>query len=128
MAISGTGGKVMIGTNEVAELSSWTLDVEAETLDVTHFGNNGWANSVAGFRSWSGSFEGTWAVGTDTNGQRALQDAMFAGTPVTLELYVNGTNKYTGQAILTNMSVETSAEDLVTISFDFQGTGPLTYQ
>ncbi|GAB7388996.1 hypothetical protein BSNK01_28340 [Bacillaceae bacterium] len=128
MSISGVGGKVRIGTNDVTELSNWSLDVEADTLDITHFGNSGWAVNAAGGRSWSGFFEGTWNVANDDNGQKVLQDAMFAGTIITLELYVDDTHKYTGQAILTGMSVETAADDWVTISFDFQGTGPLSYQ
>ncbi|WP_256846913.1 phage tail tube protein [Paenibacillus sp. Pae108] len=126
MAISGQGGSVKVGANRVAELGQWNLDIEADTLDTTTFDTNGWKSFVAGFRSWSGSFEGQWNM-EDTTGQKVLQDAVLGGATVTLELNVDATHKYIGTAIITSQSVGVSVDEISSVSFDFQGSGEMTY-
>jgi predicted secreted protein len=127
MAISGYGGKVRVGAATVSEIGNWQLDIDAEMLDKTNFQSNGWKEFIAGLKEWTGSFEGTWNVAGDATGQKALQDALLGGTTVSLELFVNATNKYSGQAFVSGQSVETPTDDLVSVSFDIQGTGQLSY-
>ncbi|GGF88483.1 phage tail tube protein [Paenibacillus abyssi] len=128
MAIAGFNGSVKIGAaTTVSDIENWSLDIEAETLESNPFDGNGWRSAVAGIKGWSGSFEGTWKVSADTTGQKALQDALLAGTTLELRFYTNVTNYYSGTAYLTSMNVETPADDLVRITFDFQGTGALAY-
>lgn len=127
MAITGKSGLVKIGTNTVTEIQNWKLDLEIDLKDVTNFASNGWKTQISGIKSWSASVEGTWNVSSDTNGQKALQDALLNGTTVSLELNVNGTNKYTGTAYVKKISVDEQVDDVVKFSVDLEGTGAVTY-
>ncbi|MBZ4662769.1 MAG: hypothetical protein JG776_451 [Caloramator sp.] len=127
MAITGKSGLVKIGTNTVTEIQNWKLDLEADLKETTNFSSNGWKTQIAGIKSWSASAEGTWNVSSDTNGQKALQDALLNGTTVSLELNVNGTNKYTGTAYIKKISIDEQVDDAVKFSVDLEGTGALSY-
>jgi len=126
-AIAGKGGLVKVGTtNTVAEVTSWTNDIAIDMLDSTSLGDD-WREYVAGLAGATGSVECNWDVVTDTNGQAAFQTAALAGTTVTLDLYVNATNYYSGTAYISNVSISDPVDDLVTCTFDFQYTGAVTY-
>ena len=126
MAIAGKGGKLGLGSAIVVDISSWSLELGTDTLDVTAFGDD-WKKFIAGLKEWSASAEGFFSVHTDATGQRALQDAFLAGTEVSIKLNVNNTNYYNGNAFISGLSVEDPVDDTVSISFEFQGTGALTY-
>lgn len=125
MAIAGKGGSVYIGANKVAEISQWSIDCEADDIDVTSFDSNGWKQFIAGLKEWSGSFEGNFNP-NDTNGQVALINAWLNGTTVNLELRIDATKKISGSAFV-KLSIEMPVDDKSSISFDFQGTGQPTF-
>lgn len=124
-AISGKDGKVTDGTNTLAEISEWSLDVEADVMEVTKFGDQ-WRVKIVGLKDWSGSFAGRWDM-TDTNGQLAFQNAILGGTTKTLRLYVNATQYYSGTAIIEGLSVESAVDSTVDTDWSFQGSGALTF-
>ena len=126
MAIAGKGGKLGLGAAVVVDISSWSLELGTDTLDVTAFGDD-WKKFIAGLKEWSASAEGFFSVHTDATGQKALQDAFLASTEVSIKLNVNNTNYYSGNAYISGLSVEDPVDDTVSISFEFQGTGALTY-
>lgn len=129
-AISGVAGNVKINATPdvvIAEIKDWSLDAKAETLGSTKFNNNGWKSSLAGARDWSGSFSGQWDVATDTTGQGALQTAYLTGAAVALMFFVDGTHNYYGNAYIVGFSPKATADGLVELSFDFQGTDALAY-
>lgn len=123
---AGTGGKLMVGTSTAAEIKSWSIDGGADMLDVTNFGSGGWKENIAGLREWSASVEGNWDM-TDTNGQKALQDAWLNGSSVAVKFYVDGTKNYSGSAYISGLSPEVAVDDAATVSIDLQGTGALSY-
>ncbi len=127
MALAGKGGNVKIGANAVTEIGNWKLDLDLDTKDKTNFGSNGWKESQPTLKGWSGTCEGTWNVAADTNGQTAIQTAVLNGTSVSLALYADGTHNYAGTAWIKKLSVEEPVDDLVKFSFDYEGTGALTY-
>lgn len=127
MAITGKGGNLKIGAVTVSQMSSWKLDIDIELKDATNFASNGWKEQIAGLKGWSGSSDGTWNVITDTTGQKALQDALLAGTTVAIEFNINGTNKYSGSAFVKKISVDEPVDDVVKFSVDLEGTGALTF-
>jgi predicted secreted protein len=126
MAIAGKSGKLGLDVNTVVDVSSWSLELGADTLEVTALGDD-WKTFIAGLKEWSASAEGFYSVHTDTTGQKALQDAYLNSTEVALKLYVNTTNYYSGSAYLSGLSIEDPVDDTVSISFEFQGTGALVY-
>ncbi len=123
--LAGKGGSVKVGANTVAGISNWSLDPTMNTAEITALGDSA-KSHIATIYEWSGSLEGSYRAHDDTNGQIALQTAFLAGTPVTLNLYVDSTHYYSGSAIITGMPVKVDVGDKVGISFPFQGTGALT--
>ena len=124
MALSGFGGGVYLNSTKVAEIANWSLDMSADDIDVTSFDSEGWRERIQGIKEWSGSFEGNFEP-DDTTGQAALINAWLTGQKVTLELQVNSTVKFSGNALVT-LNIETPVDDKVSFSCDFQGTGALT--
>ena len=123
MAIAGYGGAVKLGANKIAEIANWSLDMSADDIDITSFDSEGWRERMQGIKEWSGSFEGNFKP-DDTQGQAALIDAWLSGQKVTLELQVNSTVKFSGDALVT-LNIETPVDDKANFSCDFQGTGAL---
>jgi len=124
MAITGKDGSVYIGANKVAEISSWSLDLGADDIEITSFDSQGWKEYLAGLKEWSGSFEGNF-VPTDTNGQQALINAWLNSTSVSLELRIDATKKFAGSAFV-KPSIEMPVDEKGSFSCDFQGSGQLT--
>ena len=81
---AGSEGKVFIGTDQVAEVKSWSMEVTSDTVDASIIGTQ-WRKNQATIKGWSGSFDAFWDE-TDTEGQGALA----AGATVTLNLYPEG--------------------------------------
>lgn len=118
--ITGKDGSVSVDAVNVSTVSSWSVSIEADTLEYTSFDSGGWKDMMGSLKSWSGSIEGF----ADTT-----QTASIAvGDEVTLVLVEGGTGSktYTGSAIVTSKSVDASTAELVTVSFDFTGSGILT--
>lgn len=129
MAVAGKNGKVIIGesgSQKVAAIKNWSLELSLETLETTALGDD-WKNYITGLKEWTASSEGDYSVPTDTQGQSALQDAYLAGTTVTVKLYVDGTNYYQGTAYISSLSIEDPVDDVVSISLELTGTGELSF-
>ena len=129
MAIAGKSGKVTIGTDDpatVVGIKNWSLELSLDTLETTALGDD-WKNYITGLKEWSASSEGDYEVGTDTNGQKALQDAYLSGDTVDIKLYVDDTHYYSGEAYINSLSVEDPVDDVINISIEFTGSGELTF-
>jgi len=124
VAIAGFGGSVKVNGKNVAEISNWTMDLDADDIEVTSFDSDGWKEYIAGARGWAGSFEGNFAP-DDTEGQGALISAWVNSENVELQLDVNEDISFSGSAMIT-LSMEAAVDDKVSFSCDFQGTGELT--
>ena len=120
MAIAGFGGAVKVGSDNVAEIRNWSIDLDADDIDVTNFDSDGWKEYIAGARGWSGSFEGNF-VPDDDNGQGALIAAWAASENVTLTFDVSSSVSFSGEAMI-NLSIDAPVDDKVSFSCDFQGT------
>jgi hypothetical protein len=123
---AGSEGKVYVGSSQIAEIKSWSMEITSDTVDASIIGTS-WRKNQATIKGWSGSIEGFWDE-TDTTGQGAL----VAGGTVTLNLYPEGNttgDKYwSGDVIITAISYSASFDGLVEVSFSFTGTGALSEQ
>ncbi|MCH2547308.1 MAG: phage tail protein [Alphaproteobacteria bacterium] len=121
---AGSEGKVLVGSDQVAEIKSWSLEITSDTVDASIIGTS-WRKNQATIKSWSGSFEGFWDD-TDTLGQGALT----VGSTVTLNLHPEGNDTgdtfWTGDVIITSISYNASFDGIVEASFSFTGNGALT--
>ena len=124
MAIAGFGGSVKVNGKNVAEISNWTMDLDADDIEVTSFDSDGWKEYIAGARGWSGSFEGNFAP-DDTEGQGALILAWVNSENVEITLNVTDEISFTGNAMI-KMSLDAPVDDKVSFSCDYQGSSELT--
>lgn len=121
---TGSQGVVKVGSNQVAEVRSWTLDQSQDTAETTKLGDTVKTYSATQSMS-SGSVECFWDE-TDTSGQVALT----IGATATLNLYPEGATSgdtyYSLSAIVTSVGVSQTHDGIVERSIGFQGTGAVT--
>ena len=122
---TGSEGLVKVGgTNTVAEVRSWSLSHEAETIEDTAMGDS-FRSHVAGLQTWSGSCDVFWDE-TDTNGQVA----MSPGSSLTVGFYPEGASSgdtyFQGTALITSVERSAELDGMVEASVSLQGVGGLT--
>ena len=120
----GSEGTVKVGSNTVAEITGFSFDETADTIETTALSNTA-RSYVSDYVTFSGTVDCMWDE-TDTSGQ----GAMTVGSTVTLNLYPEGgassATYYTGSAVITSISRANAMGSVVTASFSFQGANELT--
>ena len=118
--IKGKDGTVAAGSSNVANVTSWSCTQEADVLETSAMGTGGAKTYVGSMTSWSGTVE----CFLDSTAQHGL---LAVGSEVTITLDTGGSGStYSGDVIITSSAVTTGAADIVTVSFDYQGTDDLT--
>jgi hypothetical protein len=109
-------------TNNIAEIRSYSLTTTGDTLDDTSMGDTS-RTTLPSLTSFSGSVDCFWDE-TNTNGQMLL----IVGNVVTMRFYPEGSpgTLYSGDGIITGLTINASFDGMVEASFTFQGTGALT--
>ena len=123
-AIKGLDVLIKVGSTVVGGQRNASLEMSAETIDTTVKTTGGWASKITGIKSWTSSCDGVYFV--DDAGLEAAQTAFMNGTAVSLEFSNSSGLSYSGQAVITSMSVEAGQEDIVSYTISFEGTGALT--
>lgn len=120
----GSEGLVKVGSNTVAEVTGFSFDETADTIEDTALSDSA-RTYVTDYTSSSGSVDCMWDE-TDTTGQ----GAMTIGASVTLNLYPEGADSgdtyYSVTALITGITRANAMGSMVTASFSFQGTGAVT--
>ena len=123
----GSEGIVKIGANTIAEVKSYSVEENADTIETTSMGDSA-RTYVPSLTTFSGTIECHWDE-TDTDGQ----GSMTVGSQVILNLYPEGDtgdantiSYYSGSVIITNVSRQAAMDDIVGATYTFQGTGALT--
>jgi len=125
--IAGKTGKVVIGSDFVAEISNWKFDLKVDTKDTTCFATGNdveyktYSNTL---RDVSGSFDGRLDM-SDT-GQAALYSAV-AGSAVAVSLYVTSDHYFAGNVAINGCSIGVDVSDVVTVNYTWQSSGAMTY-
>tara|TARA_Y100000593_G_C4155978_1_gene259512 strand:- start:284 stop:676 length:393 start_codon:yes stop_codon:yes gene_type:complete len=122
---TGSEGLVKVGgTNTVAEVRSWSISHESETIEDTAMGDS-FRSHKAGMQTWSATCDVFWDE-TDTNGQVA----MSPGTSLTVAFYPEGADSgdtyYTGTALITSVERSAELDGMVESSISLQGVGGIT--
>ena len=123
-AIKGLDVLIKVGSQVVGGQRNASLEMSAETIDTTVKTTGGWAAKIPGMKSWTSSCDGVYFL--DDAGLSAAQTAFMSGTPVQLVFSNTDGLAYSGQAVITSMSVEAGQEDIVSYTISFEGTGALT--
>jgi len=121
---AGSEGTVKSGSNDIAEIRSFSLEESADTIEDTTMGDAS-RTYLTGLKTFSGSVDVFWDE-TDTDGQVSFA----VGSSVTLAVYPEGDTAgdtyYSGTAIVTGRTITSSFDGMVEASFTLQGTGALT--
>ena len=111
----------------VISTTGWSLDITKDTLEVTAHGDNS-RKFIGCLVSGSGTvdFLYTAATATDATGE-ILRDVLQADDPADaqFELFLNGSNKVTFNAVVTGTTLSTATGDLETVSVSFTTNGDI---
>ena len=120
---TGSEGTIKVGSDTVGELRSFSLESTAETIEDTSMGDTSRTYKV-GLKSFTGTAS-VFFDETDT-----AQTALVAGAEITLNVYPEGATTgdkyYSGSAIVTGSTINSSFDGMVEGEISFQGTGALT--
>ena len=116
-AISGKSGQVTFASGYRMGVYTWSIDYTADALEVTTFASNGYREYIPGLRGWSGSYE------------CRLDDSVkvsHPGKPVATATFlaISGI-QYSGNVIITGISLSVAVDGVATATFSFQGSGYL---
>ena len=120
---TGSEGTVKIGSDQLGEIRSYTIESSGETIENTTMGLSA-RTYVAGLTTFTASFE-VFFDETDT-----AQNAVDAGATITFSVYPEGDTAgdtyYTGSGIVTGRSITAAFDGMVEMALSVQGTGALT--
>jgi len=115
--VAGKGGSITC-TGLTAGVKAWSLNLVGDALEVTDYSDAGIRTFIVGCLGWTGSCEINWDTANTITVGETIAALVFS--------IVGATEKYTGAAIVTGISVSSSFDGVVTASISFQGTGVCT--
>jgi hypothetical protein len=121
---SGSDGVILVGTNQVAEVRSYSIDETMDTLEDTSMGDTSRTYKTS-LKSFSGSAD-VFFDDTDTSGQGGLTVGTSATLNIQMEGNTTGDHKLSGTVLVTGRTITASFDGLFEASITFQGTGALT--
>lgn len=121
----GNEGKVKLGSDAIAEVTSFSITVSAATADKSALGD-AWDSHHVGSKSWTAQID-CYLDQTDADGQASLS----AGSEIELlNLYAAsdaaGRKYFSGAATVTQVTLQASRNQTVTYSMQVQGNGALS--
>jgi predicted secreted protein len=132
---NGTNLVVLVGTEVVAHSTSCSLSVSADLPDSTTKSSGGWADQIAGLRSWSLTTDGlatveptgtSYVVGDIFSALNGRQTVTVKFTTVSGNTPVTGDLIWYGSAFVESLDITADMESPVTYSVSFTGQGQLT--
>lgn len=122
-AIHGRAGVVKAGTVALGSVTAWSYEESVDETETTAMGDTA-KSYLGGLRDGSGQVDAFWYK-TDA-GHDALLAAFAAGTTVALHvlptgLTTTGEIDYNGNVIVKSVSINSSKDDIITVSFQFRG-------
>ena len=114
MEVAGKSGSITC-TGLTVGVKSWSLNLVGDALETTDYSDVGIRTFIVGCSGWTGGCEINWDTANTITVGDAITDLVFS--------IVGATEKYTGDAIVTGISISSSFDAVVTASISFQGTG-----
>jgi hypothetical protein len=132
---TGRDGRLLLGSDTLVKVTSWTLQADLETLEITTLGD-AQRNYVPGVQGFSGSAALIYYTDVDsTNDASTLLRKVVNTTGVTtadvvtltLRLVDGNTNSdVTLNAYITSASIGANVGEVCSAQISFQGTGAIT--
>ena len=129
----GIDGVVKVGTDNILNVTNFTIEETSETLDITSMSSTGNAREILPtFTAFSGSFDGYWDASDNAmKHSSGTPPIVRSGETLTFEFYPEGESTgalyYSGSGIVTSVSRSAAFDGAVEFSVAFEGTGVLTY-
>ena len=132
MAIQNATGVVLsLASVELAHCTSASLSISRDLRDSTTKSSLGWSESLGGLMSWEMSGDAFVDV---TDGATALNiTALMAGDDITVSFTLDDASSdpavpliYSGQALITSISMDAGVEENTSWSISLTGTGALS--
>lgn len=124
----GKAAAVKKNTVAVSLAAEWTIEATLDTEEITDFGDS-WAAHAANIARWSGSM--TVFFDPSNTEQKAIHDALITATPTgaltDMTFYLDGSNYYSGNIIVTGIPITVRVGEIIKATFNFMGNGALTY-
>lgn len=119
----GKDGIVKVGAVTVGEVTNFSLEETAETIECTAMGDT-YRDYIASYKNWTASVDVHW------DPDDAGQTGIVVGTEITINLYpegdVAGDVVFTGTAIVTGRTINAVFDGLIDASLTLQGKGELS--
>lgn len=114
-----------VGQTAIGGQRNASIEMSAETIDVSTKTTGDWTAKMAGAKSWTSDCDGIYLAGDA--GYKAALDSFINGTEVDVKIADAGsTVGFSGKAIITSFSFEAPYEDAMTYELSFEGVGALT--
>lgn len=129
MAIqNGTLIRIYVGGTFIGHTISDNFSATMAKRDTTTKDSAGWTEALGGLKSWTADSKGYFDLAEAEESFSELFALYVARSPVTVEISSNVTGelKYSGSALITELSRGAELEANVTFSIKFEGTGALT--
>lgn len=126
--LHGKDAAIKKNSTAVALAQEWTIEATLESEQITDFGDD-WHAVAGGLAAWSGSMVCFWDP-TNTE-QKAVHDALITASPTgaltDVDFYINATNYYSGNIVITGVSINVTVSGHIKATFNFEGNGALSY-
>ena len=118
---------VYSGTTLIEKAQTGTLELSGDEIDASTKDDNEWGDILTGTKSASISMDAVYAPDA-TYGYSQLFAAFLAGTSLTLNFSTNvtGDKYYTGNFVVTSLSMNANNNEAVTYSVSFANRGAIS--
>ncbi len=121
----GSEGLVRVGANTVAEVTGFSFTASAEYAEDTTLADTAKTYNITAITAWSGSVTAFWDE-TDTSGQVAMAPGANVALVLAPEGIDSGDTRYSGNALITEITRNVQRGAITEITFNFIGNGTLT--
>tara|TARA_R100001198_G_scaffold91875_1_gene70570 strand:- start:101 stop:505 length:405 start_codon:yes stop_codon:yes gene_type:complete len=119
---------VKVGTTlePIAHCTSASISMNMDLRDSTTKSSDGWQENLGGLKSWEMSGDAFVAIGTETGfaDLERLWDKWDDGVAIDVKFGASGM-EYTGDALITSISIDAGVEENATFSISLTGSGEL---
>ena len=138
-AFHGKQGKVTFATTATANVISWSIDATADVAEATIMSSvaltaaTHWKDYIAGFLDWTATIEAYVDSGgldpdlaTDFWDENGIAMVLYSGMIAIDQQEGEQTRKYSGNGIISDISVSTDKNEIATVTYTVQGSGTLS--
>jgi len=125
--MNGTDLLAYVGGVAVGQSKDFSISIDSDMIDATTKDSNKWKEFLAGDKGWTADVEALVDFAQSEGFSECFSD-VTNGTKITVKFgtEVTGDARWTGDAYVSNLSLNAPMNDVVSYSFSLQGTGSLT--